>query len=191
MGEQTAQQDFRNPPNIQARRRHSPRTSIYLRTQPGSGKSSKQNTTLGQGKAAHRDAGIISPLFSWILTAAGSVQPTPFAPPGLPLPAPSVPSAAAVLGSRRSSRSRWHGGCGAGPGRALLTHPIGIRRLHRLFIGPHRPQKALGLAFSPSLAPSRSLALAQRRRGSRRNAVSKPASPSATFPSAAKFLPLR
>lgn len=42
---------------------------------------------------------------------------------------------------------------GARAGRASMTHPIGIRRLQRLFIGPRRPQKALGLAFS-SLSPS-------------------------------------
>lgn len=92
---------------------------------------------------------------------------SPFAHAGLPLPAPSPPSAAAGLGPRQAQLPlRWHG-CSSGAGRALVTHPIGIRRLHWLFIGPHRPQKALGLAFSPSLPPSRSLALAQHRRGSK------------------------
>lgn len=55
-----------------------------------------------------------------------------------------------------------------------MTHPIGIRRLHQLFIGPCRPQKALCLSFSPHLPPSHSLASAQCRRGSKRKAVNKP-----------------
>jgi len=97
---------------------------------------------------------------------------------------------AQLLGSGCCCSSRWHGHCRAGPGRAIMTHPIGIRTLHWLFIGPCRPQKALGLSFSPSLPPSRSLALAWHRRGSERNAVDKPVGPSATFSSTAKFLPL-
>lgn len=88
------------------------------------------------------------------------------------------------------SRSRWLGCYWAEePGRAIMTHPIGIRRLHWLFIGPRQPQKALQPLFF-SLPLSGSLALAQRRRGSKRNAVNKPVGPSATFPSTAKLLPL-
>lgn len=156
--------------------------------QPGSRRSRTKIpfATPGRGEAARRDAWIISPFSppGWLQTWL-----TPSAPPS-PGSIPAKPSCG--LGCRRSSRSRWHGCCGAGPGRALLTHPIGIRRLHWLFIGPHRPQKALGLAFlPPSPPPSRWLALAQHRRGSKRNAVGKPAGPSATFPSTAKFLALR
>lgn len=71
---------------------------------------------------------------------------------------PSRPPSPGSIGAKRSCRARELPQLPLlpGPGRALLTHPIGIRRLHRLFIGPHRPQKALGLAFSPSLSPPRS-----------------------------------